>query len=136
MAVRVAVVWRIAGAPVVVDAGERVRNRSGADRVDRNLYVAVGAVLEADRHRKARAQLAVDLTLRRARANRPPGDRVRDVLRGDRVQELAADRKVEVEHLEEKGPATRRPALTSPELSRWGSLMRPFQPVVVRGFSK
>ena len=32
--------------------------------------------------------------------------------------------------------AIRRPALTSPEPSRWGSLIRPFQPVVVRGFSK
>ena len=32
--------------------------------------------------------------------------------------------------------AMRRPALTSPEPSRWGSLIRPFQPIVVRGFSK
>ena len=32
--------------------------------------------------------------------------------------------------------AARTPASTSPEPSRCGSLMRPFQPVVVRGFSK
>ena len=32
--------------------------------------------------------------------------------------------------------AIRRPALTSAEPSRWGSLISPFQPVVVRGFSK
>ena len=32
--------------------------------------------------------------------------------------------------------ARRSPALTSPEPSRWGSLISPFQPVVVRGFSK
>ena len=32
--------------------------------------------------------------------------------------------------------AMRRPALTSPESSRWGSLISPFHPVVVRGFSK
>jgi hypothetical protein len=32
--------------------------------------------------------------------------------------------------------ASRSPALTSPEPSRCGSLIRPFQPVVVRGFSK
>ena len=32
--------------------------------------------------------------------------------------------------------AVRRPRSTSPEPSRCGSLMRPFQPVVVRGFSK
>jgi hypothetical protein len=30
----------------------------------------------------------------------------------------------------------RSPAFTSPEPSRWGSLIIPFQPVVVRGFSK
>ena len=32
--------------------------------------------------------------------------------------------------------AVRNPALTSPESSRWGSFIRPFHPVVVRGFSK
>ena len=94
--------WRIAGAPVVVDAGEGVRRRGGANRVDRDLDVAVGAVLEADRHREAGAELAVDLALGRARADRPPGDGVGDVLRRDRVEELAADRQAEVEHLEQQ----------------------------------
>ena len=32
--------------------------------------------------------------------------------------------------------ARRRPVFTSPESSRWGSLIMPFHPVVVRGFSK
>ncbi len=32
--------------------------------------------------------------------------------------------------------AMRRPLFTSPDPSRSGSLIRPFQPVVVRGFSK
>ena len=32
--------------------------------------------------------------------------------------------------------ARRNPSLTSPDPSRWGSLISPFQPVVVRGFSK
>ena len=87
----------------VVDAGEGVRRRGGADRVDRDLDVAVGAVLEADRHREAGAELAVDLALGRAGADRPPGDRVGDVLRRDRVEELAADRQAEVEHLQQQG---------------------------------
>ena len=86
----------------VVDAGEGVRDRGGADRVDRDLNVAVGAVLEADRHREAGAELAVDLALGRAGADRPPGDRVGDVLRRDRVEELAADRQPEVEHLQQQ----------------------------------
>ena len=30
----------------------------------------------------------------------------------------------------------RTPAFTSPDPSRWGSVIMPFQPVVVRGFSK
>ncbi len=43
----------------------------------------------------------------------------------------------EVEDVQEQlACQIRRPVLTSPEPSRWGSLIRPFQPVVVRGFSK
>ena len=96
------VVWRIAGRAGVVDAGEGVLGGGGADRVDRDLDVAVGAVLEADRHREAGAELAVGLALRGARADRPPGDRVGDVLRRDRVEELAADREAELDHLEQQ----------------------------------
>ena len=82
--------------------GEGVRGRGGADRVDRDLDVAVGAVLEADRHREAGAELAVGLALGGARADRAPGDRVGDVLRRDRVEELAADRQPELDHLEQQ----------------------------------
>ncbi len=99
---------------VVVDAGERVAGGSGAHRVDRDLDVAVGAILEPDRHRQARAELAMDLALDRAGADRAPADRVRDVLRDDRVEELAADRQAERQHLEQQrarasaGPRSRR----------------------------
>ena len=41
------VVWRIAGVPALVDTCESVRHRGGAHGVDRDLHVAVGAVLEA-----------------------------------------------------------------------------------------
>ena len=86
----------------VVDAGEGVRGGGGAHGVDGDLHVAVGAVLEADRHRQARAELAVDLALGRARADRRPRDRVGDVLRRDRVEELAADRQAEAQDLEQQ----------------------------------
>ena len=74
-------VWRIAGAAGHVDPRERMGHGGGADGVDRHLDVAVGAVLEADRHREAGAELAVDLALGGARADRAPADRVGDVLR-------------------------------------------------------
>jgi hypothetical protein len=67
-----------------------VRVRRRADRVDRDLDAAGGAVLEADRHREARGELPVHLALAGSRADRAPGDEVRDELRGDRVEELAA----------------------------------------------
>ncbi len=82
-----------------VDAGERVVGTRGADRVDGDLDRAVGPVLEADRHREARRELSVDLALGRAGADRAVGDEVGDVLRGDRVEELAGDREPEIEDL-------------------------------------
>ena len=76
------------------------------------------------------------LTLGRARPDRPPGDRVGDVLRGDRIEELAAHREAQIQDLEQQLARHSQAPLTSPESSRWGSLIIPFQPVVVRGFSK
>ena len=88
-------------------------------------------------HRQARGELAVDLALGRARADRAPGDRVGDVLRRDRVEELGPDGEPELEHLEQQPAGEAQPFVpTSNEPSRCGSLIIPFQPVVVRGFSK
>ena len=67
--------------PLVGNAEEAVRVRRGADGVDRDLHVAAGAVLEADRHGQARRQLAVHLAFGRPRADRGPGDRVGEELR-------------------------------------------------------
>ena len=64
----------------------------GEQRVDRDLHVAVGAVLEADRRREAGGQLAVHLAFGGAGADRAPGHEVADVLRRDHVEELAAGR--------------------------------------------
>jgi hypothetical protein len=86
----------------VVDPGESVRRRRRPHRVDRDLDVAVGPVLEPDRHREAAGELAVGLALRGAGPDRPPGDAVGDVLGGDRVEELAADRQPRVQHLQQQ----------------------------------
>ena len=82
-----------------------------ADRVDRDLDTAVGAVLEADRHREPGAELAMDLALDGAGADRPPADGVGDVLRGDRIEELAADRQPECEHVEQQPPRHPQPSV-------------------------
>jgi hypothetical protein len=92
------------GRAVVGDAEERVPGRRGPARVDRHLDVAVGAVLEPDRHRQAGGELAVDLALGGPGADRAPGHRVRDVLRGDRVQPFAAHRQAEVDDVDEQPP--------------------------------
>jgi hypothetical protein len=69
-----------------------MRMRCRADRVDGDLHVAVGAVLEAHRARQAGRQLAMHLALGGARADRAPAHQVGDVLRGDHVEKLAAGR--------------------------------------------
>ena len=134
---------RVAGGPQDrrsarrIDPGEGVARGRGAHGVDGDLDVAVGPVLEADGHREARAELAMDLALGRPRTDRAPGNGVGDVLRGDRVEELATDGQAELDHGQEQ-PArpAQGPVFTSPESSRCGSLIIPFHPVVVRGFSK
>src|SRR5690606_8846263 len=76
------------GTALAVGPEERVLARGGDAAVDGDLHVAVGGVLEADRHRQARGELAVHLRLRVARADRAPGDGVGDVLRAGRLEEL------------------------------------------------
>ena len=125
------------GDALLGDRQEVVRVGRGADRVDRDLDAAVGAVLEADRHREARGQLAVHLALARARADRAPGDEVGDELRRDRVEELAARRAAQLGEVEQEAPRDAQ-ALVDRGSSRRGagSLISPFQPTIVRGFSK
>jgi cobaltochelatase CobN len=87
------------------DAEEPVRVGGGPDRVDRDLHAAVGAVLEADRHRARRGQLAVHLALGRAGADRAPRDEVGDELRCDRVEELAPGRQPQLGQVEQQPAA-------------------------------
>ena len=78
--------------PVGADPEERLRSGCRGRSIQRHLKPAVGAVFEADRHRQPRCQLPVDLALRRARADRTPGDEVGGVLGADRLEELRGAR--------------------------------------------
>src|SRR5690606_9894395 len=81
--------------PALGHRQEMVRLRSGLDRVNRDLDVAVGAVLEADRARQTGSQFAVHLRFGGTRADRAPADEVGDVLRADDVEEFGAGRQAE-----------------------------------------
>jgi hypothetical protein len=71
--------------------GKAVRMPRGHDGIHRHLQVAVGAVLEADRHREPGGEFAVDLALGRAGADGGPGDEVGVILAERGVEELGAD---------------------------------------------
>ncbi|ABA52352.1 hypothetical protein BURPS1710b_A0311 [Burkholderia pseudomallei 1710b] len=78
------------GHPHLRHAHERVARARRDDRVGRDLHAAVGAVLEADRAAQPRRELPVALALGRARADRAPGDQIRDVLRAQQIEEFGA----------------------------------------------
>ncbi len=137
MAVTVAGRGRDGAATLLGDRQEMMGLGRGLHRIHRDLHVAVRAVLEAHRAGETRGELAMHLALGRARADGAPGDEVRDVLRRDHVEELAAGRQAHLVDAESSRPrARRRPSLMRKLPSRPGSLIRPFQPTVVRGFSK
>ncbi len=75
-------------AAVVVDSQEGLLSGGGTASVDGHLEIAVGSVLEADRHGQPGCELAMDLALRGAGADRAPGDEVSHVLRADGLQEF------------------------------------------------
>ena len=130
------VVTKMADWPCLVwprNVCERLR---GEDGVDGDLHIARGGVLESDRTGEAGDELAVDLAFGGARADGSPADEVGDVLRRDHVEEFGAGGHAHFGEIEQRWRAMRRPSLILKEPSRWGSLMRPFQPMVVRGFSK
>ena len=99
------------GQPLLRHREELVGVHGGPDRVDRDLDVAVRAVLEPHRHREARGELAVDLALGGAGADGAPRHQVGDELRRDGVQELAARRQPHVGEVEEKPPRQAQPVV-------------------------
>src|SRR5213592_2448742 len=70
--------------------------------IDGDLDVAVGSVLESDRHREPGPELAMGLALAGAGSDRSPTDGVGDVLRRDRIEELATGGEADVENVEQE----------------------------------
>jgi cobaltochelatase CobN len=99
----------IAVIPILRDADERMRPARGFNRVDRDLQVALSAVLEPDRHRKPARHLAMGLRFGGARADRRPRDQVGDVLRRDRIEHLGPGRQTERVDVEQQAARTQEP---------------------------
>ena len=74
---------------------EPVGLTGGLHRVDGDLDVAVGGVLESDRHRKSTCEFAVGLAFGGASADGTPGDQVGNVLRNRGVEEFGGGWKFE-----------------------------------------
>ncbi len=96
VAVLVAGGRRDRAAPALGHRHEMMRLGGRFHRLGGDAQIAVGAVLEADRAGQARCQLAMDLALGRARADRAPGDEVGNVLRRGHVEELGRRRQAEI----------------------------------------
>jgi hypothetical protein len=92
-------------------AEERVPGRRGTAGVHRHLNVAVGPVLEPDRHRKTGGELPVHLALRRPGPDGAPGHGVGDVLRRDRVEPLAAHRHAQAQDVDQQPARDAQPAV-------------------------
>ena len=107
-----------------------------ANGVSGDPHAAVSTVLEAHRHREARGELAVYLAFCRARTNRAPRDSVGEELREDGIEELAASRHLRLGKVHEQLARQAQPLVDSETPLRCGSLINPFHPTVVRGFSK
>src|ERR1035441_5558927 len=87
----------------MLGATEECMFRSGGeDRVDRDLHVAGGPILEADRAGEAADQLAMNLALGGARADRSPGDQVDEKLRRDDVEKLRAGGKTHLGKIQQQ----------------------------------
>jgi hypothetical protein len=97
----------------------------GLDRVGRDLDVAIRPVLEADRRRQPRGELAVHLALRGARADRAPAHEVGDVLRADRVEELAGGRHAQAVDLQQQLARDAQPLVDAVALVQVGVVDQP-----------
>lgn len=102
VAVRIALAADDAAAAVVHDADVTVRSAGGADGVNCDLQVAVGAVLEPDGHVERARELAVRLGLRGARTDPRPRNELGKVVRDRRVEQFRGGAEPVRRHVEQE----------------------------------
>ena len=81
---------------------EGVAVAGSLDRVKRNLYGAVSAVLESDRAAQSRGELAVDLRLGGSCSDGAPADEVRNILRSNKIKILGCRGNAHLVHVKEQ----------------------------------
>ncbi len=114
MAVGVAGGRHDGGAALLGDRQEVMRIGRSTHRVSGDLHVAIGAILEADRARQPRGQLAMHLAFSGACADRAPCHQVGDVLRRDHVKELDTGRQAQLVDVAQQAACDAQ-ALVDPE---------------------
>ena len=89
------------GKALLGDTHEVVLGGGGANGIDGDAEVTIGAVLEADGEGKTRGELTVQLGLGGAGANGADGDEVREELGRDRIEHLSGNRNAGVGQIAE-----------------------------------
>ena len=71
-----------------------------------------------------------------ARANRRPGNQILQILRGNWIERFGRGRQTQVCNIQQQLATDAQPLFDLKRSSRWGSLISPFHPIDVLGFSK
>ena len=83
----------------------------GLDCVDRSGEIAIGSVLEAQRHGQAGCHLPVGLALGGAGSDRGPTDQVGDILGRNGIEKFGCRRQAEIQDIAEKGTGEMKAAV-------------------------
>ena len=133
MAVGIALGLRGNHTTIQIDGEEMMLESGRETRIGRRLDGTIRSVLETDRHGHAGRQLAVHLAFRITRADRAPADQIANILRGNRIKPFRSGGQAEPQTSVSTLRAMNMPLRILNWPSRSGSLIRPFQPIVVRG---
>ena len=96
---------------LLVDPHKGVRGGGRLQRINGSPQVAVGAVLEADRHGEAGGHLPVGLGFGGTGTDGRPGEELRQVLRADGVERLGRQRQLQLRQPAEQLAGTMQPQL-------------------------
>ena len=89
---------------LAIDAEEMVGPCCGLHGIDGCDRTAIGAVLEANRHREARGHFPVGLALGGAGANGGPADQISDVLGHHRIEQLSGRWQSQLGQVQQQAP--------------------------------